>query len=133
MGKPEEELDMLNKHEVIIHEDILPRLEKVEKAQVDFTKQVEDIKDSQKDLQITVMRESSNMQSITKEQGDRMIGIVEGAMNYQSRNDQLEHDLKMQRLNTWANVFLKIIGGLTAVGGIGYVIVQHFLNLIGGN
>lgn len=124
---------MLNRHDELIHHDILPRLEKVEKAQVYFNKQVDDIKDSQKDLQITVMKESSAMQSITKEQGDRMIGIVEGAMNYQSRNDQLEHDLKMQRLNTWANVFLKVMGGITAVGGIGYLIVQHFLNQVGGN
>lgn len=123
---------MLNKHEEIIQLDILPRLAEVEKAQVTFNKQVEDIKASQTDLQLTVMRESRDMQSTSKEQGDKMLSLVEGAMNYQTNNDKLDHELRMHTISTWANVFLKVLGGLTAAGGIGYLIINHLLERMGG-
>lgn len=132
MTQTEEELDMLESHDELIHHDILPRLEKVEKAQVSFNKQVEDIKVSQTDLQLTVMRESREMQSTSKEQGDRMLSLVEGAMSYQSNNDKLDHELRMHKINTWTNVFLKILAGLTAAGGIGYLVIQHLLEKVGG-
>lgn len=133
MTEPEmEEQDMLNKHDELIHLDILPRLEKVEKGLLDFTVQVQEIKTSQTDLQLTVMRESREMQSTSKEQGDKMLSLVEGAMKYQSNNDKQEHEWRMHKINTWANVFLKVMGGLTAAGGIGYLIIQHFLERVGG-
>lgn len=126
-----EEQHMLNKHDELIHLDILPRLEKVEKAQLDFSRQVEEIKTSQTNLELTVIRESREMQSTSKEQGVKMLSLVEGAMKYQSTNDKQEHEWRMEKLNTWATVFLKVMGGLTAAGGIGYLIVQHFFDRIG--
>jgi len=126
-GHEMEEQTMLNKHEQIIKHDILPRLEEVERAQLVFSRQVEEIKTSQTNLELTVIRESREMQSTSKEQGDRMLTLVEGAMTYQSNNDKLEHELRMHKINTWTNVILKMLGGLTAAGGIGYLIINHIL------
>lgn len=123
---------MLNRHEDVIQNDILPRLEEVEKAQLVFSRQVEEIKTSQTNLELTVIRESREMQSTSKEQGDRMLTLVEGAMTYQSNNDKLDHELRMHKINTWTNVFLKVLGGLTAAGGIGYLIINHILEKVGG-
>ncbi|MFJ8064926.1 hypothetical protein ACIQYS_09855 [Psychrobacillus sp. NPDC096426] len=91
------------------------------------------LEDNAVKLENTIMVENRETRNTMKEQTEKLFGIVEKAMGYQSSEAEYRHEQKMAKINTWANVFLKIIGGLTAVGGIGYLIIQHFLNQVGGN
>ncbi|WLR53543.1 hypothetical protein LC048_13525 [Mesobacillus subterraneus] len=69
-----EEKDMLNSHEEIIHKNILPRLDVVEKAQAAFQQEVATIKSDlmgvqrgQAQLELTVMKDGKETRDMLKQ------------------------------------------------------------------
>lgn len=86
-------------------------------------------------LEMTVMRESQETRSTMREQGDRMLGLVENSMEFKSTKMKQVHDLKMAKLTTWSNVILKIGGGLLGLlssGGILFYLIQALIKNLGG-
>lgn len=119
------------------HKERISTLEEVTLALKESDRQHDErlkkLEDNAVKLENTIMSENRDTRNTMKEQSEKLFGIVEKAMAYQSDVAVHKHEQRMAKINTWANVFLKIMTGLTAVGGIGYLIVQHFLNQIGGN
>lgn len=94
---------------------------------------IKQLEDNALKLENTVLATSRDTQNTMKEQTEKLFGIVEKAMGYQTDVAVHKHEQKMAKINTWANVFLKIMLGLTGASGIGYLIVQHFIEKVGGN
>jgi hypothetical protein len=124
-----EELDMLNKHEEIIQHDILPRLEKVEKAQMNFNRQVEEIKNSQKNLELTVMKDGQETRGILNKfvdhyfETDREKLAAKRELDRESLLSQrdvihVDERITLKRLSTKEKIVVGIIGSIAGSGGI---------------
>lgn len=116
------------------------RISNLEEADRRHEEQIAEIKANSLSLENTMMKESRETQDVVKRlentvvnHNDKLYDIVESAMGYQKDVAVHKHEQRMKKIETWSNVFLKIATGLTAVGGIGYLILQHILNQIGGN
>lgn len=119
-----------HRERIMTLEDITLSLKEAERQHDERLRKLED---NAVKLENTIMAENRETRNTMKEQTEKLFGIVDKAMGYQNDVAVHKHEQRMAKINTWANVFLKIMTGLTAVGGIGYLIVQHLLNQIGGN
>src|SRR4051794_39156826 len=102
-------------------EDITLALKESDRQHDERLKKLED---NAVKLENTIMAENRETRTTMKEQTEKLFGIVDKAMGYQTNVAVHNHEQRMAKINTWATVFLKITGGLSAVGGIGYLIVQ---------
>lgn len=109
---------MLEKHEKEIHDNILPRLEAVEKAQAEFQKEVANIKTDlmgvqkgQKELELTVMKDGKETRELLKPFADHVLRQVEF-------DAQSEKDLEMKKMDTRE----KILTGIFGAGGLAGII-----------
>ena len=137
VGSMRETFEMVEQHEEIINDNILPRIEKIEKAQEEFTKEVAAMRASQTSLELTFMKESqTNRQQIDKLEGtltaqsDSLFEIVRTALGMKATTDGQEHELKMAKWNVVSTIFLKVSGGLVAAlgsGGLIYLAFQKFV------
>jgi hypothetical protein len=116
--RPLEGLEMLEKHEKEIHDNILPRLEAVEKAQAEFQKEVATIKTDlmgvqkgQKELELTVMKDGKETRELLKPFADHVLKQVEF-------DAQSEKELKMKKMDTRE----KVLTGIFGAGGLAGII-----------
>ncbi|WP_432352649.1 hypothetical protein [Sporosarcina sp. A2] len=125
MDKTEEELTMLERHDELIHHDILPRLEKVEKAQVDFSTQVQtiadqvqDIKSSQTNLELTVMKDGQETRGILNKFVDHYFAADNQRMETQRDVIHRDERITLKRLSTREKIVLGIVGAIAGSGGV---------------
>lgn len=111
MTQTEEDLKMLYRHDQLIQEDILPRLKRVEDAQVDFTKQVESIKASQTSLELTVMKD-----------GQETRGLLNRFVDHYLETDSVKHAsnerVTLKRLSSKEKVVIAVLGTIAGSGGL---------------
>lgn len=116
---------MLERHDELIHHDILPRLEKVEKAQLDFSTQVQNIaeqvqgiKSSQTNLELTVMKDGQETRGILNKFVDHYFETDNQRM--QTQNDIIHKDerITLKRFSTREKIVLGIVGAFAGSGGV---------------
>lgn len=116
---------MLERHDELIHHDILPRLEKVEKAQLDFStqvqsisSQVQEIKSSQTNLELTVMKDGQETRGILNKFIDHYFAVDNERLATQ--RDVLHRDerITLKRFSTREKIVLGIVGAFAGSGGI---------------
>lgn len=116
---------MLGRHDELIHHDILPRLEKVEKAQLDFNNQVQEIanqvtelKSSQTNLELTVMKDGQETRGILNKFVDHYFASDKERL--QTERDILHKDerITLKRFSTREKIVLGIVGAFAGSGGI---------------
>ncbi|MEK5070781.1 hypothetical protein [Sporosarcina sp. FSL K6-1508] len=118
MNKPEEELTMLERHDQLIHHDILPRLEKVEKAQMDFNNQVQEIKSSQTNLELTVMKDGQETRGILNKFVDHYFASDNERLATQRDVIHRDERITLKRFSTREKIVLGIVGAFAGTGGI---------------
>ncbi|WP_141719897.1 hypothetical protein [Domibacillus iocasae] len=116
---------MLQEHEQLIKEDILPRLKKVEDAQMEFTKQVESIKSSQTSLELTVMKDGKETRELLRPFADHYLNKV-------TAEGQAAKDIKLKRLDTREKVVIAIVSTIFGTGGLTGIIVGVMAFMNGG-
>lgn len=116
---------MLERHDELIHHDILPRLEKVEKAQMDFntqvqtiTSQVSEIKSSQTNLELTVMKDGQETRGILNKFVDHYFDADKQRMQAQSDVIHRDERITLKRFSTREKIVLGIVGAFAGSGGI---------------
>lgn len=114
----EEEKSMINRHDELIHHDILPRLEKVEKAQMDFNNQVQEIKSSQTNLELTVMKDGQETRGILNKFVDHYFAADNQRMQAQSDVIHRDERITLKRFSTREKIVLGIVGAFAGTGGI---------------
>lgn len=120
---------MLDRHEELIHRNIIPRLEEVEKAQVDFNKQVAEIQSSQQNLELTVMKDGQETRGILKQFVDHHLRIDQTKLDTQRDSLMSNERITLKRLSTKEKVWIAIIGGITGSSGLigGIAGLMHFM------
>ncbi|EGQ21299.1 hypothetical protein HMPREF9372_3336 [Sporosarcina newyorkensis 2681] len=125
MAQTEEELEMLNRHDELIHHDILPRLEKVEKAQLDFSTQVEaissqvsEIKSSQTNLELTVMKDGQETRGLLTKFIDHSFAVDKAKLDAQRDVIHRDERITLKRFSTREKIVLGIVGAFAGSGGI---------------
>lgn len=113
---------MLNSHEEIIHKNILPRLDVVEKAQAAFQQEVATIKSDlmgvqrgQAQLEVTVMKDG-------KETRDMLKQFVTHVLT----QDQKETDAEIENRKTKWEIVGKVAVALVGSGGLLFLFVEAF-------
>lgn len=116
---------MLERHDELIHHDILPRLEKVEKGLVDFSTQVEtianqvsEIKSSQTNLELTVMKDGQETRGILNKFVDHYFAADNQRMQAQSDVIHRDERITLKRFSTREKIVLGIVGAFAGSGGI---------------
>ncbi|QNG60399.1 hypothetical protein H4O14_02410 [Bacillus sp. PAMC26568] len=140
-----EELDteMLEKHEVTINENILPRLQKVEEVQETIRAEVSELKNNltllqkgQSDLQITVMKDGQatrdlqyQMKDIQQEQkelqqsSNSMINTLLGhVLKQDSAKQKTNEKVTLKQLSMKEKIILGVTGTLFGTGGLAGII-----------
>lgn len=132
MAQPKEELGMLERHDELIHHDIIPRLEKVEKAQMDFstqaevitgqvkevTVQVAEIKSSQTNLELTVMKDGQETRSILNKFVDHYFATDKERLQTERDVIHVDERITLKRFSTREKIVLGIVGAFAGSGGI---------------
>ena len=109
---------MLNEHDKLIHHDILPRLEKVEKAQLDFNRQVTEIKSSQTNLELTVMKDGQETRGILNKFVDHYFATDREKLAAQRDVIHVDEKITLKRLSTREKIIIGIVGSLAGSGGL---------------
>ncbi|WP_040759408.1 hypothetical protein [Sporosarcina newyorkensis] len=116
---------MLNRHDELIHHDILPRLEKVEKAQLDFSTQVEaissqvsEIKSSQTNLELTVMKDGQETRGLLTKFIDHSFAVDKAKLDAQRDVIHRDERITLKRFSTREKIVLGIVGAFAGSGGI---------------
>lgn len=105
------------------------RLDSLEEKDRKYEERLKQLEDQSVKLENTVMSESRETRTTMKEQTDKLFTIVNQSINYKENTEKQDHEWRMQKLNTWSTVFLKISGGIVALlsaGGGFYYVLQHF-------
>lgn len=102
------------------HEERIINLEEADKKHEERLQELE--KNSIK-LENTIMQENRDTRTTMKEQTEKLFLLVENAMGYQSSKTAQDHELKVLKLKTYTDVFLKF----TAAGGLLYVVITEFI------
>ncbi|WP_143560357.1 hypothetical protein [Sporosarcina sp. P17b] len=132
MTQPKEELGMLERHDELIHHDIIPRLEKVEKAQMDFstqaevitgqvkevTVQVAEIKSSQTNLELTVMKDGQETRSILNKFVDHYFATDKERLQTERDVIHVDERITLKRFSTREKIVLGVVGAFAGSGGI---------------
>lgn len=143
----QEAFESISEHDELLKENVIPRLEKVERIQVtiakvqeefaeEFSKEISKVKSAQSSLELTVFKENqANRQQIDKleetltKQNDNLFEIVKTSLGIQSKRTTQEHEFIMAKWNHVANVLLKIGGAITLLLGSGtgaVMIIEHY-------
>ncbi|GKV64668.1 MULTISPECIES: hypothetical protein [unclassified Sporosarcina] len=116
---------MLERHDELIHHDILPRLEKVEKAQIDFNTQVEtianqvqEIKSSQTNLELTVMKDGQETRGILNKFVDHYFAADNARLETQRDVIHRDERITLKRFSTREKIVLGIVGAVAGSGGV---------------
>lgn len=116
---------MLNRHDELIHHDILPRLEKVEKAQLDFSTQVEaissqvsEIKSSQTNLELTVMKDGQETRGLLTKFIDHSFAVDKAKLDAQRDVIHRDERITLKRFSTREKIVLGVVGAFAGTGGI---------------
>lgn len=116
---------MLERHDELIHHDILPRLEKVEKAQVDFSTQVQsiagqvqEIKSSQTNLELTVMKDGQETRGILNKFIDHYFAVDNERLATQRDVLHKDERITLKKLSAREKIVLGIVGALAGSGGV---------------
>ena len=123
---------MLERHDELIHHDIIPRLEKVEKAQMDFstqaevitgqvkevTVQVAEIKSSQTNLELTVMKDGQETRSILNKFVDHYFATDKERLQTERDVIHVDERITLKRFSTREKIVLGIVGAFAGSGGI---------------
>lgn len=105
------------------------RISILEERDEQHEERLKQLEDQSIKLENTVMSESRETRTTMKEQTDKLLTLVESSINYKTDAEKQEHEYKMLKIKTWADVFLKLSGGVVALlsaGGGFYYVVQHF-------
>lgn len=111
MTQTQEDINMLQRHEEIIHRDILPRLDRFEKAQLDFSNQVESIKSSQTGLELTVMKDGQETRNLLNKFVDHFIGVDKDKLAINER-------VTLKRFSSKEKITLAVIAAIAGSGGL---------------
>lgn len=109
---------MLDRHEELIHRNIIPRLEEVEKAQVDFNRQVTEIKSSQTNLELTVMKDGQETRGILNKFVDHYFASDRQHMATERDVIKVNEKITLKRLSTREKIIIGIVGSLAGSGGV---------------
>ncbi|PIC87998.1 hypothetical protein CSV72_02285 [Sporosarcina sp. P20a] len=123
---------MLERHDELIHHDIIPRLEKVEKAQLDFstqaevitgqvkevTVQVAEIKSSQTNLELTVMKDGQETRSILNKFVDHYFATDKERLQTERDVIHVDERITLKRFSTREKIVLGVVGAFAGSGGI---------------
>ena len=97
----------------------------------DHEDRLKKLEDQSLKLENTILTENRDTRKTMKEQTEKLFHIVENAMGYQTSRTTQDHELKMLKWKTLADVIFKVCGAagaLGASGGVIYMVVQHFLS-----
>ena len=106
---------MLERHDQLIHHDILPRLEKVEKAQMDFNNQVPEIKSSQTNLELTVMKDGQETRGILNKFVDHYFSSDNERLATQRDVIHRDERITLNRFSTREKIVQGIVGVLASI------------------
>lgn len=116
----EEHKEQLQQHGEVIHQDILPRLEILEKEHLVFKQEMTSIKTDligvqkgQKDLEVTVMKDGKETRELLKPFADHVLKQVE----YEA---ETEREIQIKKLDLKGKVTVALYG---AVGSGGIVTI----------
>lgn len=105
------------------------RISVLEERDIQHEERLKQLEDQSIKLENTVMSESRETRTTMKEQTDKLLNLVETSINHKSDAEKQEHEYNMLKIKTWADVFLKLSGGVVALlsaGGGFYYVLQHF-------
>jgi len=115
------------------HEERITKLEENDRElKENFSKlseQMVKLESQNSKLENTLLNDNRETRSTMKEQTEKMFRLVENAMGYQSNRTAQQHEFKMLKWKTIADVFFKICGAVSvlgASGGLIYMIFEHF-------
>ncbi|AMW99196.1 hypothetical protein [Rummeliibacillus stabekisii] len=118
----EEHEVQLQQHGEVIHQDILPRLEILEKEHLVFKQEMTSIKSDlmgvqkgQKDLEVTVMKDGKETRELLKPFADHVLKQVE----YEA---ETEREIQIKKLDLKGKVTVAIYGAIGS-GGIATIIL----------
>ena len=111
MTQTQEDINMLQRHEEIIHRDILPRLDRFEKAQLDFSNQVESIKSSQTGLELTVMKDGQETRGLLNKFVDHFFALDKDKIVTNER-------ITLKRFSSKEKIALAVIAAIAGSGGL---------------
>lgn len=109
---------MLERHEQLIHRDIIPRLEELEKAQMTFNNQVQEIKSSQTNLELTVMKDGQETRGILNKFVDHYFASDNQRLATQRDVIHRDERITLKRFSTREKIVLGIVGAFAGTGGI---------------
>ncbi|WP_342537375.1 hypothetical protein [Sporosarcina sp. FSL K6-3508] len=125
MARTEEELEMLERHDELIHHNILPRLEEVEKSQLnvsaqvqEITSQVKEIKSSQTNLELTIMKDGQETRGILSRFMEHYFEVDMQKMKMKSDVIHKDERITLKRFSTREKIVLGIVGAFAGTGGI---------------
>lgn len=96
-----------------------------------LSNQMADLKTQNTELENTILKDNRETRSTLNTHMENLFKLTENAMGYQSSKSNQQHELKMMKWKTMADVFFKICGAfsvLGASGGIIYMIFEHFFS-----
>ncbi|WP_150284371.1 hypothetical protein [Rummeliibacillus sp. TYF-LIM-RU47] len=118
----EEHKEQLQQHGEVIHQDILPRLEILEKEHLVFKQEMTSIKTDligvqkgQKDLEVTVMKDGKETRELLKPFADHVLKQVE----YEAETDR---EIQIKKLDLKGKVTVALYGAIGS-GGIVTIIL----------
>ncbi|MEK4024489.1 hypothetical protein [Sporosarcina sp. FSL W7-1283] len=116
---------MLERHDELIHHNILPRLEEVEKSQLnvsaqvqEITSQVKEIKSSQTNLELTIMKDGQETRGIQSRFMEHYFEVDMQKMKMKSDVIHKDERITLKRFSTREKIVLGIVGAFAGTGGI---------------
>lgn len=100
----EEDNEMLQRHDRIINDDVLPRLKMVEDTQADF-------KRAQTSLELTVMKDGQETRSLLNRFVEHHFGIDKNKLEINER-------VTMKKLSSKEKITIGIIAAIASSGGL---------------
>ena len=111
VGTMRETFETVEKHEVIINDDILPRLKKMEETQEEFTKEVAAMRQSQTSLELTVMKDGQQTR-------DLLGRFVDHYFATDDKRLVMNEKFTLKRLSRTEKVILGFFAILGGYGGV---------------
>lgn len=108
----QEAFKKVGEHDVVIHEDILPRLEILEKEHLAFKQEMTSFQKGQKELELTVMKDGQQTRDLLGKFVDHYFGTDDKKL-------MINEKVTMKRLSRSEKI---ILGFFAILGGSGGVI-----------
>ena len=108
----QETFKKVGEHDVVIHEDILPRLEILEKEHLAFKQEMTSFQKGQKELELTVMKDGQQTRDLLGKFVDHYFGTDDKKL-------MINEKVTMKRLSRSEKI---ILGFFAILGGSGGVI-----------